>query len=99
MAEAQAFEEILIDDVRPGADDAVDHPVADHVDEHLLQAGADQRAGQAENDAALVVAQHAVVDVGRPGQIAGRIGHVPHRLDQRHHVVPGDVDVLDGLGQ
>ena len=32
---------------------AVDHAVADQVDEHLLQAGADQRAGQAEDDAAI----------------------------------------------
>ena len=43
------------------------------------------------------VAEHAVVDVGRPGQVAGREGHVLHRLDQRHDVVPRDVDVLDGL--
>ena len=50
---------------------AVDHPVADHVDENLLQARADQRAGQAEDDAALAVAEHAVVDLGRAGQVAG----------------------------
>ena len=44
-----------------------------------------------------LVAEHAVVDVGRPGQVAGREGHVLHRLDQRHDVVLRDVDVLDGL--
>ena len=97
MAVAQAFEEILIDNVRPGADDAIDHPAADHFDENALQPGADQRTRQAQNHAALLVAQHAVVNLRRPGQIAGRIGHVPHRVDQADHVVPGDVDVLDGL--
>ena len=53
VPEAEGFEEVLVDDVGPGADDRVDHVVADHVDEHLLQARADQRAGQAEDDAAL----------------------------------------------
>ncbi len=56
VAEAEPFEEILVDDVGAGADDAIDHAVANHVDEHLLQAGTDQRPGQAENDAALFVA-------------------------------------------
>ena len=46
-----------------------------------------------------LVGQHAVVNVGRPGQVAGRKGHVVHGLDQRHDVVPRDVDVLDGLRQ
>ena len=97
MAEAQAFEEILIDNVRPGADDAIDHPTADHLDEHTLQPGADQRTGQAQNDAAFLVAQHAIVNFRRPSQIAGGVRHVPHRVDQADHVVAGDVDVLNGL--
>ena len=83
----------------PGAHDAIDHAVADHVDENLFQARADQRAGQAQDDAALLVAEHAVVNVGRPGQVAGAVGHVPHGLDQRHDVVLGDVDVFDRLRQ
>ena len=65
----------------------------------FFKPGADQRAGQAEDDAALVVAEHAVVDLGRAGQVAGRKGHVAHGLDQRHHVVPRDVDVLDFLDE
>jgi hypothetical protein len=99
VLEAERLEEILIDDVGPGADDGVDHLVADHVDEHLLEAGADQRAGEADDHAAVGVAEHPVVDVGRPGQVAGRKGERLHRLDQRHHVVLLDVDVLDRLLQ
>ena len=37
-----------------------------------------------EDDAALLVAEHAVVDVGRAVQVAGAEGHVLHRLDDRH---------------
>ena len=87
VAEAQGLEEVLIDDVGAGADDGVDHVVADQVGEDLLEAGADQRAGQAEDDAAVLVAEHAVVDVGGAGQVAGGEGHVPHGVDQRHDVM------------
>ncbi len=34
------------------------------------------------------VAEHAVVDVGGAVQVAGGEGHVLHRLDERHDVVP-----------
>ena len=44
---------------------------------------------------AILIADHPIVDISRPGQIAGRIGHRLHRFHQRHHVVPLDVDVLD----
>ena len=50
----------------------------------FFRPGADQRAGQAEDHAALLVAEHAVVDVGGAGQVAGAEGHVLHRLDERH---------------
>src|SRR5438876_395354 len=64
---AQRLEEILIDDVRSGADDAIDHAAADQLDKDALQAGTDERAGQAQNNATLFVAQHAVIDFRRPG--------------------------------
>ena len=45
--------------------------LADRVGEDLLEAGADERAGEAEDDAAVLVGEHPVVDVGGPGQVAG----------------------------
>ena len=47
VPEAEGFEEVLVDDVGAGGDDRVDHVVADHVHEDLLQARADQRPGEA----------------------------------------------------
>src|SRR5256885_2338559 len=95
MLEAQAFEEVLIDDIGAGGDDGVDHSVAEQVDEDFFQPGGDERAGQAEDDAAVFVFEHAVVDVGRPGEVARGEGHVLHGFDEGDDVVPGDVDVLD----
>ena len=40
VPEAEGLEEVLVDDVGAGGDDRVDHVVADHVDEDLLQARA-----------------------------------------------------------
>ena len=99
VAVAQPFEEVLVDDVGPGAVDGVDHVVADQVDEHLLQAGRDQRAGEAEDHAALAVGEHPVVDFGGPGQVAGRKRHPAHLPDQRSDVFSLDVDMLDPTGQ
>ena len=97
VAEAQRLEEVLVDDVRAGRDNRIDHVVAHQVDDDLLQAGRDQRAGEAKNHAAVGVAQHHVVDVGRTRQIARAVGHRSHRVHQRHNVVLGDVDVLNRL--
>src|SRR5207248_5266559 len=55
VAEAERLKEILINNVGARGDDGVNHVVRDHVDEHLLQASADQRAGERENDAAVAV--------------------------------------------
>ncbi len=99
VLEAEGFEEILVDDVGAGADDGVDHVVADHVDEDLLQAGADERAGQAKDHAALGVAEHAVVDVGGAMQVAGAERHVLHGIDEGDDIVLGDVDMLDRLAE
>src|SRR5256885_1674775 len=99
MLEAQAFEEVLIDDIGAGGDDGVDHSVAEQVDEDFFQPGGDERAGQAEDDAAVFVFEHAVVDVGRPGEVARGEGHVLHGFDEGDDVGPGDVDVLDGVFQ
>src|SRR5437667_9528409 len=87
---------VLIDHVRPCADDGVNHFVAEHVHEDFFQAGGDEGAGEAEDDAAIFVLEHAVVDVGRAGEVAGGEGHVVHGFDQGNDVVFGDVDVLDG---
>ena len=80
----------------PGGDDGVDHVVADEIDDDLLQAGGDERAGEAEDDAAFGVGEHHVVDGGGSVQVARRVGHMSHRVYIGHDVVLGDVDVLDG---
>ena len=45
VPKAEGLEKILIDDVRPRADDRIDHAIFNHVDENLLQTRANQRAG------------------------------------------------------
>ncbi len=96
VLESEGFEEVLVDDVGAGGDDAVDHVVADHVDEDLLEAGGDHGACDAEDDAAFGIAEHHVVDGGSAVGVAGAIGHVLHGVDQGDYVVLLDVDVLDG---
>jgi hypothetical protein len=68
----------------------------DQVDEDLLQAGGDERAGQAQDDAAVGVAQHHVVDAGRAVGVTRRVGQVRHRLHQGDNVVLRDIDMLNG---
>ncbi len=99
VVEAEGLEEVLIDDVGAGRDDGVDHVVAHEVDDDLLQAGGDERAGEAEDDAAVGVAEHHLVDGGGAGGVARAEGHRLHGVDQRDNVVLLDVDVLDGLGE
>ena len=62
----------------------------------FLQAGGDERAGEAEDDAAIGVAEHHVVDVGGAVGVARGVGHVLHGVDERDDVVLLDVEVLDG---
>jgi hypothetical protein len=96
VLEPEGLEEVLVDDVRPGRHDRVDHVVADHVDEHLLHPGRHHRPGQGQDDPAVAVAEHPLVDVGRPVQVAAAERQLAHRLDEagdlRHRL---DVDVLD----
>ena len=99
VVEAEGLEEVLVDDVGAGGDDGVDHVVADEVDEDLLQAGGDEGAGEAEDDAAVGVAEHHVVDVGGAGGVTRGVGHVGHGVDEGDDVVLLDVEVLDGAGE
>ena len=72
VAVAEGLEEVLVDDVGSGGDDGVDHVVAEEVDEELLEASGDEGAGEAEDDAAVGVAEHHVVDRWRRGRCRGR---------------------------
>src|SRR5207302_8794490 len=63
MFEAERLEKILIDDDGAGRDDRVDHFVPDKIDNHLFEPGGDERAGEAENDRAILLLQHSVIDV------------------------------------
>ena len=65
------------------------------IDEDLLEARADERTGQAKDDAAVGIAGHPVGDVGGPRQVAGRERHVAHPIDDGHEVELRDVDVFD----
>ena len=95
VVEAEGLEEVLIDDVGAGGDDGVDHVVADEVDEDLLEAGGDERAGEAEDDAAVGVAEHHVVDIGGAVGVTRGVGHIAHGIDDWDYVVLLDVEVLD----
>ncbi len=99
MLVAERLEEILVDHVGAGGNHGIDHVVAQQVDKNLLQSGADQRPGQAENHATILVAQHALVDGSCPGKVTGAVGHGLHRVNQRNNIVLLDVDVPDGGGQ
>ena len=96
MPKAESFEEVLVDDVGAGRDDGVDHVVANEVDEDLLQAGGDKGAREAEDHAAVLIAQHALVDGSRPGEVTGAVGHRLHGVDEGHDVVLLDIDVANG---
>src|SRR5439155_842575 len=72
VAEPQRLEEILVNHVRAGRDDRIDHVVADHVHENLLEPGTDERAGQAKDDAAFAIAKHAVINIRGAMKIARR---------------------------
>ncbi len=95
VAESQGLEEVLVHDVGSGAHDRVDHAASDHLGKNLLEPGAHERAREAQNDAAFAVAEHAVEDVRRAGEVAGHKRHPPHGVDPRDDVDCRDVDVLD----
>ena len=95
MAEAESFEEVLIDDVGAGRDDGVDHVVLDQLEQHLLQAGADERAGETQDDAALGVEEHALVDLRGACGVPGLERHLLHGVDQRNGVEGVEAEVLD----
>src|SRR5277367_2803402 len=99
MLVAESFEEVLIDDVGAGRDHCVHHDGAYESDENLLQASADQRAGKAEDDAALFVAEHALINRSCPVEVTGAEGHVLHGVYQSDDVVLLDVDVLDRVNE
>src|SRR5579862_5301420 len=99
MLVAESFEEVLIDDVGAGRNHGVHHVVANEIDKDLLQTSADERAGEAEDDAALLVAEHALINRSCPVEVTGAEGHVLHGVYQRDDVVLLDVDVLDWVNE
>jgi hypothetical protein len=99
VPEAEGLEEVLVDDVRPGRDDRVDHVVLDHQRHGVLETGREQAAGQGQDDAAVPVGQHPVDDVRGGGKVAGLEGHVAVGPDQGPGVEGGRVDVPDRVLQ
>ena len=96
---AEGFEEILVDDDGAGGNDRVHHVVLHQVHQHLLQARGNERAGEAHDDGAILVAQHIVEDVRGAAKIAGGKRHFAHRFDERDDVVLFDVDVFDNIDE
>ena len=70
MLEAERFEEILVDDDGAGGNDRVHHVVSDKIDDHILEAGGEERASQAKNDRAIFFAQHGVVNFRGAAEVA-----------------------------
>ena len=95
MMEPERLEEILIDDIGAGRYDGIDHVASQKVGEDALEPGADERPGQAKEDRAIGIAEHAVQDASGSGQLPRAIGQMPHIFHQRHHVVSLDVDMFD----
>ena len=95
MLKAERLEKILIDDIGAGAHDRIDHVIANQIGEDALQSRADKRTRQAQDHAAVAIAQHHVVNRRRAMQVARAVRHLPHRLDDRHDAVARDIDVFD----
>ena len=81
MLEPERLKKILIDDNSAGRNDGVDHVVANEIDDHLFQARGNEGSGEAENDGTFVIAQHRVINLRGPAEIAGRECHLRHRID------------------
>jgi len=65
----------------------------------FCQTGRNKRAGEAQNHAAVRVAQHHLVDGGGAGGIARGISHRGHGVDQGNDVVSSDINVLNGRSE
>lgn len=95
VVEPEAFEEILIDDDCTGGNNCVDHGVANHVDDDAFQPRTHKRACEAQDDAAVLIRKHPVVNLAGAREVACLERHVVERVDERHRVEGFDVDVLD----
>jgi len=95
MLVAQAFEEIHVHDGGAGGDHAVHHVVAHQFGIGIHAAGRAGRSGDDEEDRAVLVLQHLVVDARRAGKIAAGEAHLAHRIDDRTRIEALDVDMLD----
>ena len=69
------------------------------IDDNVLEARGEKRAGQAKNDRAIFIAQHRVVNLRGASEIARGKRHLAHRFDERDDVVFLDVDVLDNFNK
>src|SRR3546814_3823833 len=76
----------------------------DHVGAQQLgiEIHASTRRGAArddEEDRAILVGEHLVVDARRAREVAAGEAHLAHRVDDRARVEAGDVDMFDGRRQ
>ena len=95
MFVAERLKEIHVDDRRAGRDDAVDHVVGEQVRVEVHATARAGGAGDDEEDGAVPVGEHLIVDARRPAEIAAGEAHVLHRVHDRARVEGLDVDMLD----
>ncbi len=95
MFVAQAFEEIHVHDGGAGGDNAVDHVAAQQFGIEIHATASAGRAGDDQEDRAIGIGQHLVVDAGGAGEITRSEAHLGHALDDRAGIKAGDVDMLD----
>ena len=80
VREAERLVDVVVE-VGAGADDDIDQPVLDQVDDKRPHAGRHHRAGEAEEDRRLV-AQHRLPDLRGDAEVARLEGRVAHALDE-----------------
>ena len=95
MLVAKAFEEIHVNDGSAGGHDAIDHVVAQQIGIEIHAAAGAGRTGDHQEDGAIGIGQHLVVDGGGAGQIAAGEAHLGHAVDDRAGVKALDVDMFD----
>ena len=82
VRKTERLEEIHVDHGRPGRHDDVHHVVAQEIDVDLHAAGGAGAARDGQDDRAVVVLEHALVDLARPPELARAERHLLVGVDQ-----------------
>ena len=69
--------------------------VIDHVNDDLLQSGADERAGESKNDSTLLVLLHEINYGGGSGKISCLKSCITHLLNERNNIQLFNIDMAN----